>query len=424
MINKTRIDELLKSIPGARKASLGIIFPLVNGEFPKAAFTNEELNGRIMGEKFGDEFHLRTIFTREEVQGLTPDELFYVEFCSKKEIIRLRAIKGAHDYLLRLRSEAIADFPRAVRVFGARKTSYQNKGRPWSLTHYYHSKDNYHKSYISKLTPKNQKIVKNIPAGLALIQEVNALCIRSLAGDVVVVSEGLEHFYYYMSVAFYGIDFGLEPIDVRDSLLIAIRIITGAETLDFDIDPRGELPSDIDKRIQEYVDWQMQFTFGHEYSHYLCGHLKEAEVVSFSLRNKDRNVVIYNHELEFEADYFSLKNIIHNKKSFTKISHGAFSTLLYLHFVEECLEELHIRKFSISNTHPRARDRLSRLHDRLGEDSPLDDSMIEHMLNVSEQLMEIIKVTKKDQREDLFTFHGSVSMSNYVNRRIVDRVEN
>ncbi|KPD20289.1 hypothetical protein [Idiomarina zobellii] len=90
-----------------------------------------------------------------------------------------------------------------------------------------------------------------------MIQEVNALCIRSLAGDVVVVSEGLEHFYYYMSVAFYGIDFGLEPIDVRDSLLIAIRIITGAETLDFDIDPRGELPSDIDKRIQEYVDWQM-----------------------------------------------------------------------------------------------------------------------------------------------------------------------
>ncbi|WP_143020978.1 hypothetical protein [Idiomarina zobellii] len=148
MINKTRIDELLKSIPGARKASLGIIFPLVNGEFPKAAFTNEELNGRIMGEKFGDEFHLRTIFTREEVQGLTPDELFYVELCSKKESIRLRAIKGAHDYLLRLRSEAIADFPRAVRVFGARKTSYQNKGRPWSLTRVFNilCQPSFHKS--------------------------------------------------------------------------------------------------------------------------------------------------------------------------------------------------------------------------------------------------------------------------------------
>ena len=163
-INRKRIDELLKSIPGSRKAKEGVIFPLHTPDsFPKDAFTEDELNGRIMGEMFDGYYHLRRIFSDKEMEGLKKGEQFYLEFCSKNEIRRLREIKGPHEYLLRIRCESIADSARAVRVFSARRASFESSGRPWSLTHYYHSKDQHHKSYIALLEPSKRRKLKSIP---------------------------------------------------------------------------------------------------------------------------------------------------------------------------------------------------------------------------------------------------------------------
>lgn len=56
-----------------------------------------------------------TLYVQEIRKGdpdLAPQEHLFVALCSKNESFRLREIKSAHDYLLRLRANAIADSPR------------------------------------------------------------------------------------------------------------------------------------------------------------------------------------------------------------------------------------------------------------------------------------------------------------------------
>jgi len=99
-MDKSTIDEILSNIPGSMRAKHGVLIP----------------------GKDGSLVHLQDMITAKESEGLTSDEIFFCAFCSKKEILRLREIKGGHDYLLRLRANAVVDCPRAVRVMRSRKS--------------------------------------------------------------------------------------------------------------------------------------------------------------------------------------------------------------------------------------------------------------------------------------------------------------
>src|SRR5262245_14093797 len=108
--NAELFESLLATFPGARKAAHGVILP---------------------GPK-GSGFHVFGFRDEKEGGGLTENEKFFLDFCSKQEVIRLRELHNAHDYLLRLRAMAIVDAPRAIRVFIARRQKTNN----WSLTGY------------------------------------------------------------------------------------------------------------------------------------------------------------------------------------------------------------------------------------------------------------------------------------------------
>lgn len=64
--------------------------------------------------------------------------------------------------------------------------------------------------------------------------------------------------------------------DRIDAALIALRTMIGSEAQDFDIDPRAKLPASVDAAIKRDVDDMLEFTFGHEFSHLLLGHMEEA----------------------------------------------------------------------------------------------------------------------------------------------------
>lgn len=398
-------QAILQKIPGSKKAAEGVLLPTNDGFF-----------------------HLRGCIPKEEYEGLSIGEYSFLPFCSKKEIIRLRSINGPDDYLLRLRANSIIDSPRAVRVMASRREKYEESGRPWSLSHFYHSKDYYHKSYIELLNKKHRKLVKAVPSGLAYINEVNALCIKSLAGDVVLVSEGLEYFYYFMTIAFYGNKYGIEWVDRVDALIIAIRIIKGSESLDFEIDPRGELPHETERSIQFLVNQQMQFTFGHEYAHYLRGHIPSADTLMNmnSSAHFMNELALYSHLLEYEADYYALKNIEGRKKEFEAVTQGGFSVLIYLHFIEEYSKDLGIKKFSVSNTHPAAKDRVYKLFSNLGNKAPIDESVIDEMFSVVEEMSEVLQSRieyLKDEYPDLLGFYGSIYLPSYIKRIKKDRLD-
>jgi hypothetical protein len=406
-MEESLIDKLLANIPGSKRAAQGVILPGDNGTF----------------------FHVLNTYDKNTLAGLTQDEHFFLAFCAKNEILRLRELRGAHDYLLRLRANAIVDSPRVVRVMTSRRKSFERSGRPWSLTHYYHSRDEYHKAYINNLKRSDAKALRKIPSGLAFVSEVNALCIRSLAGDLVVASESLEYFFYFMTIAFYGLELGIEPIDRADALLIAIRIMNGAEALDFDIDPRGNLEHEIDRTLKGLVKAQMQFTFGHEYAHLLCGHLSSPDISNgekSSESNTDPLVSLrtYDHDLEYMADYFALKNIEHKHNTYHPVAQGAFSVLLYLHFLQEVRELCGLKTLSVSATHPTPKDRIIKLHMRLGKKSPLNEEVLADLFSVSNELSEILAHRlKNSSRKDILTFYGSIYLPSYISRIKLDRYD-
>ena len=405
-MEESQIEELLEKIPGSRRAANGIIIPTGDGGF----------------------FHVVNIIKNEEMEGLTKEETFFIGFCAKSEIIRLRSLKTPYDYLLRVRAYAIVDEMRAYRVMLARKREYTANGKPWSLSGYYHSRDYYHKSYINRLFPRDSKRLRRLPAGLAFIQEANAICMRSLLGDVVVVSESLEYFYYFMTIAFYGENFSIPVQDRSHALLIATRIMNGSEALDFEIDPRGSFPAEIEKHLQELVSAQMEFTFGHEYSHYLLGHLDQPESKFMSVHGSTDEatlgeMAVYSRDFEFQADSHALKIIDHDKKAFPLIAIGAFSVFLYLNFLEDAHRSLGIRKFSVSSTHPAPIERLWHLQHCLGAKSPLSDSSLNECLSLSQELLKMFVAHIARGRNDMLSFYGSVYLPSYTKRKRIDRID-
>lgn len=405
-MDESQINNILSKIPGSKRAAQGVLIPFEDGSF----------------------YHVQGIISKDESEGLSTEETFFCAFCSKNEILRLRNLRGAHDYLLRLRANALVDSPRAVRVMRERRKEIEKSGRHWSLSQYYHSKDHYHKSYIGYLSRNNAKILKGIPAGLAFIPEANAVCIRSLAGDVVIASESLEYFYYFMSIAFYGSQLGIHLIDREHAVLIAVRIMSGVEALDFEIDPRAILPLETERTINTLVKHQMQFTFGHEYAHHLCGHMSSPETCFDAISPEtsifNRNALrLYNYDLEYQADLNSLKNIQNDPNAYAQVAMGAFSVLLYLHFLHDVWEKLGLNRFSVSETHPSAIDRLKKLLQGLGKKSPVSEKELEDSLALSNDLSAIFVRQLERGRDDALTFYGSVYLPSYISKLKRDRID-
>jgi len=74
-MEESKIKEILATIPGSKRAANGVIIPGEDGTF----------------------FHAVNIIKKEETDGLTQEETFFIGFCAKSEIIRLRSLKTTHD---------------------------------------------------------------------------------------------------------------------------------------------------------------------------------------------------------------------------------------------------------------------------------------------------------------------------------------
>lgn len=397
MMNEDVIKTLLE-IPGAKRAARGVIV--------------EGPDGSVQ--------HIRSVIDRREAEGLTPDEEPLLEYCSRSEVLRLREIRGAHDYLLRLRASALAKGARAIRVMLARRDAYEQGGRQWSLTQYYHTHDHFHKSYLEHLPRAQAKALRNIPTGLAPIKEANAVCIGSLAGDVVVAAEALVHFYYFMSLAYYGETLSIPLIDRADALLIALRIMKGSEALDFDLDPRGALPESVDRVVRRMVADQMRFTYGHEYAHALLGHTSQS-VQAVGTDNAE--IRAFSHEAEFAADLQALRNIEHNRAAFEATAVGGVAVLHYLSLLEELAPLLGGGVGSISGTHPPARERMLRLHGSVAKRLGSRAGTREDMLGFVGTMKRLVERRLEGQRPDLLQFYGSAYLSSFVEKRRRDRYD-
>lgn len=176
-ITEAEARLFLDTVPGSRRAATGVIVDRRDGR-----------SHHIMG------------LIRPDPE-LTERENLDLAYASKNEVVRLRELRTPHDYLLRVRLEAIAASPRAVRTFRKRRAQFEERGRRWTLTEYYNAQNTDAKRYVSRLSRPDQRIVKAIPYELAPIDEANAVARKTVLGDVLMVAENLRYFYYFMNIA-------------------------------------------------------------------------------------------------------------------------------------------------------------------------------------------------------------------------------
>lgn len=386
------VRHLLDIIPGAKRGAEGVVVELEGGGI--LHYTGME----------------------PVDPDLTTDEQFYTEFCSKNEIIRLRSLRTSHDYMLRVRAEAIVGSARIQRAFRHRRRLFEERGRLWSLTNYYNHRNQDAKRYIARLRRPHQKILKSIPYGLAPLNEANAVAMRSVLGEIVLVSENLHYFYYFMNIAMYGGQYDLEVRDRVDAAIIALRLMRGSESFDFEIDPRGNLPPHLEQMIQNLCRRQMEFTFGHEFAHFLEGHLASDATGS--------PTKVYSFECEFTADRQAVLLVSSDRKGRGHLSCGAYDVLLYLHFLELAAEAGHTPKFSISDTHPSALERLRNVRERLDDAGQPDRATLGRNIREIRRMIEFVgKRLEFSERPDLLTFYGSMYLPGFTERLRQDRIE-
>lgn len=210
---------------------------------------------------------LQSVFPRTEVAWIRPDLVVHYPVCTAQEIMRIQNPQSVADDLLALRANAIADNARLKRVFLRRQALCEHN---WSLTSSF--LDTAFKKYLATLPREKRTKCQRMPAGFAFLIEPNGACMRSERGDFIVISEALEHYLYYMN-AFLFQPQELSTDDRLASVMISVRTMFLKESLDFDLDPRGALPSAVDQRLRAVVDDQIQFVIGHEYGHFLLNHL-------------------------------------------------------------------------------------------------------------------------------------------------------
>lgn len=377
--------------------------------------------------------HLFDIISNKDFEDLTQEETFYIPFCSKKEILRLREIKNNHDSLLRIRAESIVNSVRAVRIMQQRKKIFEEKRRiPWSLTNYYHTHDHFHKSYINSIHKKSGNRLRAIPAGLFLSSEVNAMCIKTFTGDVITCSESLQYFYYFMSIGILCHEHEIPPFDRIIALTIAIRIINESESLDFDIDSRADFSIEIERALQNRVNYQMLFTYGHEYGHYLCNHLSSPETLENKIikdinpSNGSYDLLKYEYSLEFEADLFSIRSTI--SKQFNKeIVLGSFHVLFFLYFIEKIKENIQTKQKIISSTHPTAIERINNLSENLDKKHAPSklwiDSTKDRIHTAVDLVLEFIRIQNNEKNKDILDFYGSLYLPSFKKKILKDRID-
>lgn len=196
------------------------------------------------------------------------EKLWYAPFCNNSEIERIINPKTANDFLLKKRADIIADNPRYMRVYINKRRSQNYNALEETFS------DKHYKAFLNKLPEEEKKKCLDVAYGDIFYKDFNAYTESTDFGIIVYLNQSLDYFLFFFNLAI--LDFGKEvPLHVRfNALRISARISMQNESMDFEIDPRGIIPIDIRRKIDELVFFEKQFIAGHEFSHYLCGHLK------------------------------------------------------------------------------------------------------------------------------------------------------
>lgn len=350
------------------------------------------------------------------------EKLWYAPFCNNSEIERIINPKTANDFLLKKRADIIADNPRYLRVYVNKRHSQNYNALEETFS------DKHYKAFLNKLPEEEKKKCLDVAYGDIFYKDFNAYTESTDFGIIVYLNQSLDYFLFFFNLAI--LDFGKEvPLYVRfNALRISVRISMQNELMDFEIDPRGIIPTDIRRKIDELVFFEKQFIAGHEFSHYLCGHLKSKCIKRiYTIKNKFFNESVYNisQQHEFEADLSSITRPVYNDEEKGKIIHAAvvfFASLDFAEFVDNLLNPNIIGYKS----HPSAMDRFNKIISVFSDDVLKYGYDIKGLIEITNYYKKLIK-EDLDENLDIYDFYGSYYLdkpdTKWRGKELIDRVD-
>lgn len=350
------------------------------------------------------------------------NRLWYESFCDDSEIDGILNPKNQWDFLMKKRADFVADNVRYLRVFLANKRRGKFKlfKDAFSLSHY--------DAYLSKLSKEDREKCLNVAYGDIFYKELNAYTESTDYGVIIYLNESLHYFMYFINFAL--TDYGLRiPMHVRlNAIRIALRIYLQKETLDFELDPRGIVPKPLDDQLNSLIFMEKQFIVGHEFSHFLLGHLGTARSRKiYTIDGKYNTEKVYNHDQkkEFEADIMSINKPNYSNEEKGKLIQGAllfFASLDLTEYVDKLFEP---GKCDYK-THPDAIDRFIKIKESFLVEFPWVNQYSDNLL---ELINDIKKVIKKDLDDNLdqYETYGSVYLdepnTEWRGKKLIDRVD-
>jgi hypothetical protein len=403
----------------------------MRGDFEAALVQHPARRKKVLRRAYvGPEFAVFVLnaYARSEIEGLRAGSISYYPVCTREEIARIEHPRGTADLLLKLRADEIANDPRLHRVFLRRR---ELAGSSWSLTS--HFKDWAFENYLDSLPDDKRKVCEPAEAGMAFLREPNGLCLPTRWGDIIVVSEALEQYCYFMNVFMLNLDAdAISKQDAHNAMYIAVKTMFMTETPDFDLDPRGTPPEKLDGPCRALAQLQLDFVIGHEYAHLLRGHLgpKSATATCRDMRyGPDAPAVtIYTpfQEQEFEADFGALFDADLSDGQRKQLMVAASWFFMGLDIYEEFVS--HHPGIAEPCHHPSARARLLRLRAEMAKAELIDpdDFGTDERMKITLERLDRIKESVREEMPELIQpllVYGSLYLPSYRGSKLFDRVD-
>ena len=360
---------------------------------------------------------------------LDEQRMWYQGVCSSTEVDRILNMKNGSDYILKLRADTIVDHTRLWRLF--LHLSRQH-GSDWSLERYFEAKN--YPSFKNALSKENKEKIEGISYGSIYSNEPNGLIFQSPFGICTVFSVSLRYFSLFSNLALLECD-GVVPAHVaHNGLRIAARIMLGKEALDFEMDPRGIIPEKVKSIILTPYPFQSLFLAGHEYSHYLLGHLDDKKTLLRGINKphfvdetdyKKINVYTISQKHEFDADLGAMNYPQFNDDFYGKYY---FYTLLWFAAlaIYEGVEDTMFPPIGYPS-HPGAIARYNNIVENARRPKNFEERLFcEEMPKHIEQLRKVMIEDCQINTDD-FEMYGSIYLdapnTAWRGRELVDRVD-
>jgi len=348
---------------------------------------------------------------------------FYMSLCSREEIERIFNVSSASDYLLKIRADATVDHVRIYRVFRRRMA---DAGVNWCFNDYFDTKP--FENYVEHLVDEDYAAARELTTGFVFCDKPNGQIEKTKFGSIITISESLRYFLYFMNLAILAHGDAEIPQDVRSAAIkIAIRTMLQSEALDFDLDPRGEIPKQLHDSVQNHTDRQLEFIVGHEFAHHFLGHLNDSKLIDGTylsvqeLGEKTHKFFSYAQQDELDADICAIEKPVYTPDMRADLVNRALFFFVYLHIYQGVRDQI-MPSTGGAKTHPDPIDRFHHTYNHIKDSVELEEENLKSLLKLSDIYKESL-VEDVALNFESYESYGSIYLAQWRGKVLIDRVD-